>query len=703
MRKKKIRRTWVAVFLSVSLWGAARSWAELSLSLGTQVHIQADHMEYLRDQDLVVAKGKVHIQQGSVHLYAESVRYDTQAQDILAQGNVVWQDETQEIEAQRLTYNLRTREGKATHIKTQAPPFISTGEEIEIYDKKIVIKNCETTTCDYAEGYRHYHMKADKITIYSGDYLVAENVVFYIGKVPVFYFPFFVRTIHDLKTPFSVSTGSTDYLGTYILVTTNYLFNPKSYGALYTDYFFKKGFGLGIRHEVALDDFSVLSLYGYGIPEKDDGLFRWEGRARGLWALSSNLQGRLEVDVPGDGLFSSDYLVAKRDPSLVSSFREYDLSATYGNSSYTLGLSARRQETADLSAPPQSEYHFQQNLQTLPQLNFSLFPRPLFGRDILRYDLTGQGDHTYTRANDFYVSHLTGELGLSQSLLVDPTQTFYGRVAMNESFQDVSDVGVTIGPGSAGETHGVNLQATWTSRWGEFFNSNFSYTFAQKLNNRSPLDLPTGVTANLLSGRLEGNFGQTLREATSTSFDFNAQVPTDGARFGYLHQELYWTASNYLDLSLFGNYSIQANGLKDLNGLLNVRSPHDFWRVGLTGNFVDPNFTNQGPVTQGLPKTFTFGAQVDMALFTNYRLEMIENYDLVNSRFQSRSISLFRDLHDWVAQINYTSDPLLGEKVFFTLTLKALPGKPLTVSDDQLQRLNGLRNQGLTGAASQFQ
>jgi hypothetical protein len=402
-------------------------------------------------------------------------------------------------------------------------------------------------------------------------------------------------------------------------------------------------------------------------------------------------------------MFSNDYSVARRDPSLVSSFREYDISTTYGNSVYTLGLLARRQETADLTNPPQSEYNFQQSLQALPQLNFSLFPQPLLGRDLLKFDLTMQGDHTYTVANGYYVSHLSGELGLSQSLLLDPSQTFYGRVAMDESFQDVSDSGVTIGPGSAGETHSVNLQTNWTSRWGEFFNSSFSYSFAQKLNNLSTFDLPTGVTSNLLSGRLEGTFGPALREATSTSVDFNAQGVTDGGRFGYLHQELYWTASNYLDMSLFGDYSIQANGLKDLNGILNIRSPHDFWRVGLTGNFVDPNFTNQGPVTQGLPQAFTIGAQVDMALFTNYRLSVIENYDLVNSQFQSRSISLFRDLHDWVAEINYTSDPVLGEKVFFTLTLKALPGRPLTVSDDQLQRMNGLRNQGLTGAASQFQ
>jgi hypothetical protein len=81
----------------------------------------------------------------------------------------------------------------------------------------------------------------------------------------------------------------------------------------------------------------------------------------------------------------------------------------------------------------------------------------------------------------------------------------------------------------------------------------------------------------------------------------------------------------------------------------------------------------------------------------------LETYDCTNAKFESRSISLYRDLHDWEAQIGYSDDPINGEKIFFTLDLKALPGRPLTVSDQQLSNLNGIRNTGLTGSATQFQ
>jgi lipopolysaccharide assembly outer membrane protein LptD (OstA) len=687
-------------FLSLTLF-AAQSHADLSLSLDSKVHLQADTIEFLRDQNLVMAKGQVHIQQGLVHLYADQIRYDVTAQDIQATGHVIWQNENEEIEAQTLNYNLRSKIGHAFNIKTTSPPWVSTGSEIDILEQKVVIKDAVTSTCDFPAGYRHFYLKADKITIYSGDYLVAENVVLYIGKVPVFYFPFFVKTIHDIRTPLSISTGQTDYLGNYVLLTTNYLFNPTSYGSLSTDYFFKKGLGLGLRHEIALNDYSVLSLYGYGIDEKDTNHLRWESRIRGLWALSSSVQGRIEADIPGDGMFSQDYSVARRDPSLVSTQREYDLSATLSRQQYSLGVLFRRQETPNFNDTTDTiESHFNRSLQTLPQLNFSLFPQRLIGSNWLKWDLSLNGDHTWTQADGYYVNHLTGELGISQSVLLFQTQTIFSRFAMDENYQNLADIGGT----NFGETHTVNTNNTWTGRWTDFFTSTFSHTFNQKLDNLLPTDPPHGITSNLLTGSMEFTGGSVFRTTTSTSYDFGAQVSTESARLSYLRQEIYLTPSPYYDYLGILDYSVDANTVKDFNTVLNIRSPRDMWRFRMSGNFVDPNVSNTGYIGPGgVPSTFEIAGEVDFAFFTNYRISMIESYDVTNAQFETRSISIYRDLHDWEAQLSYTQDPIQGSKAFFTLNLKAFPGRPLTVSNDQLNQINGIRNQGLTGSATQFQ
>ena len=663
----------LALFFFLGIFTNARG--ELSFNLDTNVKIQADFIQYLRDQELVVANGNVHIQQGTVHLYADKIRYDVTAQDVHAEGHVVWQNESDEIEAQSLTYNLKTQKGKAFNIRTTSPPWISSGSEIDIEPQKVIIKDAVTTTCDYEPDYEHFHMKADKIIIYSGNYLVAENVVLYIGKVPVFYFPFFVRTIHEISTPFSISMGQTDYLGNYGLLTSSYLLNPKSYGAFYVDYFAKKGLGLGIRHEIALNDYSVLSLYGYGIQEGDTHQFRFESRIRGLWALSSSLQGRLEADIPGDGMFSSDYGVAQRDPSLVSSYREYDLSTTLTRTQYTLSFLLRRQESPNFGdSNDVNETDFQRTLQNLPQIAFNLFPQRLIGSNWLKWDLTLNGDHTWTQTDGYYVNHLTGELGISQSLLLFSSQTLYTRAACDENFQDVLDVNGT----NKGETHSVNVNNTWSGRWTDYFNTSFAYTYAQKLNNLKATDSPPhGITSNLLSGSLEFDAGTYFRARTSTTYDFNAQVIADSARFSYLRQEFYLTPSPLYDYLAIFDYSVNANALKDVNSVLDLKSKNDMWDFSFSGNFVDPNVAQPGFVSSGVPPTFRITGKLDFAFFTNYRISMLESYDVTNAKFQSRSISLYRDLHDWETQITYTDDPVKGEQLMFTLDLKAFPGRPI--------------------------
>jgi lipopolysaccharide export system protein LptA len=674
------------LFILFLMMGFAPGARAATSSLGS-VHLQADRIEYLKDQGLVLAKGRVHITQDQTTLFADNVRFDITAKEIDATGDVIFQQGPQEIDAQEMTYNTGTQEGRATHAKTTVPPWICTGAQIDIKDKKIIVKDARATTCDYALDYTHYHLQAGTLTFYEDDYLTAEDLVLYIGKVPVFYFPFFAISTKKVQLPFSISVGNTSYLGNYVLVSTSYLFNPTNYGALYADYFSSKGIGLGLRHEIALNDYSTVSLYGYRVQEKDTGNVRWESRIRGLWAFSSALQGRVEADLPGDGLFSQDYAAARRDPSLVSTQREYDLSATYTHDPFTLGLLVRHQELADPADP--LEHHFIESLDTLPQLNLSVFPQALIGKNWLKYDLTLNADRTWTQTNNYYVTHASGEFGISQTIPFLQTQSLYSRLALDDAYQNLSDVGTL----DAGETRSYTVNNIYTARWSDFFNTTFSHNYAQKLTNRQASDPPGGVTSDLLTGMVEFTSGSFFRADTTTSIDFTSEVPDLASKFSYLREEIYLTPSNTLDLLNIVDYSIKANALKDLNTVLSLSSPRDFWQFKIAANVVDPNVTNTGYTPSGEVKSFGLTGEVDIALFTNYRLSFLETYDMTNARMQTRNISIYRDLHDWEAQLSYSQSEGEPDTIFFTLDLKAFPGRPLTVSQSQLQQLNSLQSQ----------
>jgi lipopolysaccharide export system protein LptA len=672
--------------LVLALGFASRTLAD-SAPLDSSVHLQADRIEYLRDQALVTAKGRVHLTEGQITLFCDSLRYDTAAREVDAIGHVVFQNGAQEIDADEMTFNTGTQDGKAVNAKTTVPPWICTGAEIQFQDKKVIVKDARATSCDYALDYDHYHLQADTITFYQGDYMTAENLVLYIGKVPVFYFPFFAIRTKNTQFPFSISVGSSGYLGNYALVSTSYLLNPKSYGAFYADYFSNKGIGLGLRHEIALNDYSTLSLYAYRVQEKDTGNVRWESRIRGLWAFSSSLQGRIEADIPGDGFFSQDYAAARRDPSLVSTQREYDLSATYSRDPLTVGVLFRHQELSDSAEGAPA--HFVETSDSLPQINISLFPQSLIGKNWLKYDLTLNADRTWTLANNFYVGHVSGEFGISETIPFLQTQSLYTRAAFDDAYQNISDAGVT----DAGETRSFSLNNVYTGHWSDYFDTSLTYNYAQKLTNRSPSDPPGGVTSNLLTGNLEFIGGSFFRSNTSTSINFAAPVPDFASQFSYLRQEIYLTPSNALDFYNIADYSIKANALKDLDSRLSITSPRGFWQFIIGASVVDPNISNLGYVSAGQPNSFNVSGEVDIALFTNYRLSYLETYDMTNARFETRSVSLYRDLHDWQAELSYSQTQGQPAAVFFTLDLKAFPGRPLSISQTSLQQLNSLQTQ----------
>src|SRR6185295_15582738 len=159
------------------------------------------------------------------------------------------------------------------------------------------------------------------------------------------------------------------------------------------------------------------------------------------------------------------YSVAKREPGLVSTVREYNISANYTGSQYTASALFRRQEIADSTDPTESR--FIGSLQNLPQISLSLFPRALFGRNFLNWDLNLRADHTYTLANDYYVNHVSGVLGLNQNLSFLQTQSLFLSASWTEFYQDVADVGFS----NSGESHTIGTTNTWTGHWSDFFTS----------------------------------------------------------------------------------------------------------------------------------------------------------------------------------------------------------------------------------------
>jgi hypothetical protein len=116
--------------------------------------------------------------------------------------------------------------------------------------------------------------------------------------------------------------------------------------------------------------------------------------------------------------------------------------------------------------------------------------------------------------------------------------------------------------------------------------------------------------------------------------------------------------------------------------------------------------TTQGVTMTGLVKTLDVTYDLSVVLFTNYRLSLLEDFNLVNASFVSRQISVYRDLHDWEAEFGYTQPASENKTIYFRLNLKAFPGRPLTISESEMKRFSGYKqdSMGVLGetAAQEF-
>lgn len=90
-----------------------------------------------------------------------------------------------------------------------------------------------------------FKVRAKYIRITPGEKIVARDAVLYIGEVPVFYFPYYSRSLQKLGNYFDVIPGYRSAYGPYLLTSYNWTLSDQLDGSLHLDYRVKRGVGAG--------------------------------------------------------------------------------------------------------------------------------------------------------------------------------------------------------------------------------------------------------------------------------------------------------------------------------------------------------------------------------------------------------------------------------------------------------------------------
>jgi LPS-assembly protein len=204
--------------------------------------------------DVLVFTGEVRASDGEMTLLADRVTWNKVTNDVLAEGNVFFDQEGQKLAGERLELNLKSRRGTiysstaftnrtpdGTIIVAESPRVDKTGVDTYVLDRAMLTA-CEEPSPKWSFTARRARIRADhKAKIY--------NAFFRIKGVPVLYIPYASISIAkiDRSSGLLIPTyGNSSIKGRTIHVSYYQTLGDSADLKLRTDIYTERGFGLGV-------------------------------------------------------------------------------------------------------------------------------------------------------------------------------------------------------------------------------------------------------------------------------------------------------------------------------------------------------------------------------------------------------------------------------------------------------------------------
>ncbi|MEF9426263.1 MAG: LPS assembly protein LptD [Candidatus Mariimomonas ferrooxydans] len=262
------------------------------------IDITADNLESIAETNTYIAKGSVKVIYGDSTLNADEVNLNNTTADIIAIGNVTYEDTEVIIKADKIELNLDTKIGTIYNsdiFYKKHNYHIQGGDLKKLGEKTYSMDRADATTCDATPPEWHFKGKDIKIKLHEN--IKARNATFYIKNIPVLYSPYFRAPLaKDRQTGllmpilgYSNTKGFTFKQGFFWAIKSN------MDATFYADYFSNKGIGKGIDYRYVTTPRTNGELWIYHL--RDNDLLRdfTELKSFHNYELPYNMSGYLKI------------------------------------------------------------------------------------------------------------------------------------------------------------------------------------------------------------------------------------------------------------------------------------------------------------------------------------------------------------------------------------------------------------------------
>jgi lipopolysaccharide export system protein LptA len=339
------------------------------------------------ENGLATAHDNVAIHIGDTDIYADSAQYNSQTHEVVVDGNVrIYRDVTLYL-TEHAIYNTDTKEIRAKEMRTDYTPYFVSGANVtSISANGYRIENGSFTTHDSPDP--SFHLHARTIRVYEKDYVVFQNVTFYIGNVPVLWWPYIYQSLNDAFS-FSVSPSFLSSWGPSLLTKVTIPITDKISGDVHLDYRTRRGMAIGFDASMKYgkDDDSWAKLKTYYLQDQNP-LINRTAVPRGLVSTGRYRVSLEDMTHITDDIYAIVDVTKLSDPYVMQDFYpgEFRINPVPDNvfsvaktgSNYTLTAITRFQAN-----------EFFEQTERLPELVLDINRTPIFNTGIFYEGETG--------------------------------------------------------------------------------------------------------------------------------------------------------------------------------------------------------------------------------------------------------------------------------------------------------------------------
>jgi lipopolysaccharide assembly outer membrane protein LptD (OstA) len=376
------------------------------------VVVDGDEINYLQEEGKIIAKGNVKLKYKEVELFCDEVHYDANGNKAHIIGDVKIIRDGTTMYANDIVYDFANMSAAMGRMRLEDCPIFAEAERIEkSADGSYGLNNGYATTCDLDKP--HYRLVARNITVYPGEKVVAKNMFLMIGKIPVFYIPYFSQSLKDRSFPVNVSPGKNSEWGYFFLTRWRYNMNDTNRGTVHIDWYENRGQGYGITHKMESKKYGDMLIKYYRLEDEiyqgtnrgrlfdeypdrasisdkyleDD---RFKGQFSYSWDPLPNLSIKSEINKFSDEYFMKDFFRREydREPH-PKTYALINYSFAHSNISL-LGRKRVNRYLGETEYLPQLEYNFYR--QNLGETNFYFESVDKIGNITLQRPFAGGND-----------------------------------------------------------------------------------------------------------------------------------------------------------------------------------------------------------------------------------------------------------------------------------------------------------------------